>query len=352
MIAAAFFFLAALQDPSPADLARTFLYGTDPESARAREGLASRGPAAIPALIAARKPGANRAEALDDLLFDLKAAAAGDAGRPLFEKLRKFKLSVDMQNAPSTAVLDYLREIGGLNLALDPGLPAEPTAITLILADVPFRRALEGLCAKAGLDYDYRCGVLLLSTPGRLWAPTIEPRKVPLTEEEKKKARAWIAELGADSPKTRDQAAAELRKLGPETVPLLGAAARVTDAETAARAKDLVAELTFRPGRWSRLPDQAAWRSQKLEGADLEIARRLDTTKIHLAFEGVKPEDILGFIREFTELKIEGPAKRSEREVTLKVSDLPVGQCLELLLLPLGLDLRIEKGAIQILERK
>ena len=66
----------------------------------------------------------------------------------------------------------------------------------------------------------------------------------------------------------------------------------------------------------------------------------------------MKPEDILGFIREFTELKIEGPAKRSEREVTLKVSDLPVGQCLELLLLPLGLDLRIEKGAIQILERK
>ncbi len=352
MIAAAFLLLAALQDPSPADLARTFLYGTDPESARAREGLASRGPAAIPALIAARKPGANRAEALDDLLFDLKAAAAGDSGRSLFEKLRKFKLSVDMQSAPPSAILDYFREIGGLNLVLDPGLSAELAAVDLILADVPFRKAIEGLCARAKLDYDFRCGVLLLAAPERLWTAGAEPRKTPLTAEETKKARGWIVDLGSESPKARDQAAAELRKLGPETVPLLGEAARVTDAETAARAKDLVAELTSRPGRWSRLPDQAAWRSQKLEGADLEIARRLDTTKIHLAFEGVKPEDILGFIREFTELKIEGPAKRSEREVTLKVSDLPVGQCLELLLLPLGLDLRIEKGAVQILERK
>lgn len=352
MIAAAFFLLAALQDPSPATLVRTFLDGTDPESARAREMLASRGPVAIPALIAARTPGTKRAEALDDLLFDLKAAAAGDAGRPLFDTLRKTRVTVDMQSAPPSAILDYFREISGMNLVLDPGLAAELPGVDLILADVPFRKALEGLCARTKLDYDFRCGVLLLAVPERLWTAAKEPRTTPLTEAETKNARAWIADLGSESPKTRDLAVAELRKLGPETVPLLREASRLPDAETAARAKELVAELTPRPGRWTRLPDQAAWRSQKLEGADFEIARKLDTTKIHLAFEASKPDDILAFIRDFTELKIEWRVKSPDREVTIKLRDLPVGRCLELLLLPLGFDLRIEKGAVQVLERK
>lgn len=351
MFVVALFLIASLQDPSPAELTRTFLGGGPDESAAARGALLALGPRAIPPLIAARKSGTKRPEALDELLFDLKAATAGDGGRPLFEKLRKARVTVDMQNAPPTAVLDYFREIGELNLVLDPGFGGEPIDVTLTLADVPFRKALEGLCARAGLDFDFRCGVLLLSAPERLWAPTVEPRKTPLTEDEAKRARAWIIDLGADSPKTRDQAAAELRKLGPETVPLLREAAKHPDAETAARAKELVAELTPRPGRWSRLPDQAAWRSQKLEGADSGIARKLDTSKVDLAFESVKPEDILGFIRDFTELKIEWKAKPPLREITIKVHDLPAGRCLELLALPLGLDVRIEKGAVQVVDR-
>jgi len=351
-ISAALLLLLASQDPSASDLVRTFLDGGDAESARARQSLVALGHPAIPALVSARKAGLRRAGALDDLLFDLKSSASGDSGRPYFDLLRSQKVSVDMQQAPAAAVLDYFREIATINLLLDPGYDGAPAEVTVTLTDVPLRKAIEGLCEKAGLDYDVRCGVLLLARPERLWAAGKEVPKTPLTDEETKRARAGIAELGSDSPKARDQATAELRKLGPETVPLLREAARHPDPETAGRARALIAELTPRPGRWIRLPDRAAWREQKLGAADFELARALDVKKLDLAFEGTKPDDILAFIRDFTGLKIEWKTKVSEKELTVKVRDLPLGRALELILLPLGFDLRIEKGVLEIVDRR
>jgi hypothetical protein len=337
--------------PSPSDWVRSFAQGTDAEGSAARKKVLALGPRAIPLLRESRTR-ARRPEALDDLVFEIKTEAGGEQGRPLFDRLAQGRVTVDMQKAPSTAVVDYFREILEVNLVLDPGFRREIPEVTLLLSDVPFRRALDTLCLRGGLDYDFRCGVIFVAEPGRLWAPPRPEPPKPLSLERMKAARTLIAELGSDAPTARDRALSELRKLGTDTVPLLREAARQSDAEVAARAKELLGELAPVPPRWGAIPEAGAWRSGNLQGADLEIARKLDRMKIDLAFENSKVEDVLGFIREFSRLKIQLKSPPPGDPVTLKVRDLPMGRCLELLLLPLGLDLRIDQGAIEVLERK
>jgi hypothetical protein len=347
--AALLFALLSPQEPALSE----FLDGTDAESAIARRTLVTRGVAALPALARARgRKNLKREEALNDLLFEIKTTAAGQAGGPLFDTLGKVLVTVDMQNAPASAVLDYLREIVKVNLAEDLGVPRDPPEVTLLVSNVPFRKALDALCARTGLDYDVRCGAIILATPERLWAtPKAEPPPA-LSEEQAKAARALIADFGSESPTARDHAEAEIRKLGAGAVPLLKEAAGRSDAELAARAKGLLWELTPLARRWSAIPEAAAWRSQKLDRADREVARKLDRMKIDLVFENSKIADILDLVRDFSELKIEVRAPPPAREVTFKFKDLPLGQVLELLILPLGLDVRIANGAIEIVERK
>ena len=137
-------------------------------------------------------------------------------------------------------------------------------------------------------------------------------------------------------------------KLGAAAVPFLREAGGESDPEIAARSKELLWELTPLTRRWSAIPETAAWRSQKLEGADLEIARRLDQMRFDLTFENAKFDDILAFVRDFSSFKIEVKAPPPAHEITFKVKDLLLSQCLDLLVLPLGLDLRIEGGAIHM----
>ena len=104
--------------------------------------------------------------------------------------------------------------------------------------------------------------------------------------------------------------------------------------------------------RWLRLPEAGAWRFQKVDGNALAISRKLEVMLFDLAFFSSKPEDILSFLRDITGLRIEMNATFPEVEASIQVVDLPAGQCLELLLLPLGLDFRIGNGGIEVFERK
>ncbi|HXX93723.1 MAG TPA: hypothetical protein VEN81_08815, partial [Planctomycetota bacterium] len=216
--------LSFLVQNDPSDAVRRFVYGTGAEHERAREEVAALGSRAIPLLLELR-PRVLRPEALDALVFRIKVDSAGEKGRPFFEKLTKARITVDMQNAPPTAILDYFREMLGFNLVLDPGLDRELPELSLTLADAPFRTVLETLTSRTGLDYDVRSGVLFLAEPKRLWATGPAPIPRPLTEAQTLRARELLAELGSDSPKARDQATGELRKLGPEVAPLLKEAA-------------------------------------------------------------------------------------------------------------------------------
>ncbi len=334
------------------ELIRIFRGADEVAATRARKALAGRGDQALLPLAQtrARLKDSSRNEALADLAFQLKSAIQPKEAESTFEKLGTLKMSIDMQDAPVSAVLDYLREISGLNIVLDPAPRRDPAAVSLRKADVPVRRVLDDLFLQSGLDYDQRFGVLFLAAPERLWPAAKKEPSGPPSEEDKKRAREHVAALGAESPEKRDQAAAELRKLGRGVVPLLEEAAESKDAEVAARAAALLDEIRRPPRTWGSIPLAGHWRSQELASLGAAASRKLQTMKIDLAFEDTSPADMLEFIREFTDLKITGG--RWAGPITFKVKDLTLGDVLELLTLPHGLDIKIEAGGLEIFQSK
>jgi hypothetical protein len=69
---------------------------------------------------------------------------------PTADKLRRIRVTVDMQNSPMSAICDYLREIAGL--AFRPELPLDIEPITLKVQDLPLTHLLELLTLPYGRD--------------------------------------------------------------------------------------------------------------------------------------------------------------------------------------------------------
>ncbi len=165
-------------------------------------------------------------------------------------------------------------------------------------------------------------------------------------------ARKRVARLSSEEVAEREAATAGLRKLGPAAIPILEEGAKGADAEAAAGCRSLLGELRPKPPARGALPAAARWREQKLEGADLKVADALRQRRLDLAFEGSELIDILAFIRDFTEIRFSGGGSLPRTPVTFKVKDLALGEILELMTLPYGLDARIENGQVTIFERK
>ena len=86
---------------------------------------------------------------------------------------------------------------------------------------------------------------------------------------------------------------------------------------------------------------------------DTPIVGKLTAMKIDMAFEHSKVKDIVAFIHDFTDLNVRFKidARRDQR-IYLKVADLELGSVLELLTIPLGWDVKIQRGELIILEAK
>jgi hypothetical protein len=344
------------QETPAGELVRRFLEGTDPESAQAKKDLRARGAAVLPDLVHARlkHPETRRIEPLRELILELKEAAASDPGKLLLKKLREIRITIDMQKAPLTAIVDYLREISSVNFVIDPGMrDPEVDELSFKIQNVTLATCLDRLLEQAHLDFDVRSGVVLVAPEGRLWAPPPAPATpiAPLSEEEGKAVRALIARLGSDSPEDRDRASSELQKLGLPVLPILEETAKGGDPEVAGRCRSLIEELC--PWRSQRsIPRVSEWRRLKDQANATAVVRKLESMKIDLAFENTKREDILSFVQDFSGLKIVVKGKFPAGNVTIKVKDLALGDVLELFTLPLGWDVRIVDDVVELLERK
>ncbi len=156
------------------DLSRTidaFLNGKEEESARARQRLVERSADALGALVDARfnRPPSIRPDALAALILELKEKRAGERGAAIFASIKKARITADMQNAPLSAVADYIREISAVTLYIDPALKPDEFVINLKVADLPLHRAFDLLGFATPIEYDVRYGVLFLGTPERLF---------------------------------------------------------------------------------------------------------------------------------------------------------------------------------------
>lgn len=337
------------ESPTTEDLIRKALDGDDD----AVKALRAKGPSILRALADARlKAGETKGSgAVADLAFELKKAAAPEAAE-LLDKLGAIRVTVDFGNAPLADVLEYLREVSGLPLVTDDDHVTLDAAVSIKLTDVPLRRLLDAVGLAAGFEADARYGVWLLSAPERLWGAPKPERPAPLGEEEVAAAKRAIQQLGAESIEEREKAAAALAKLGRAAAPLLEEHAKSADKEVAARCRDLADRLN--PKRVAgTLPAAAAWRSQKFDkDEDKAAAKKLATMKMDMSFDEAKLEDIAAFIRDFSGLNllIERGVERTAKR--FKVHDLTLGQALELLALPRGLDVKIDGGVIVIYEVK
>ena len=148
-----------------------FLDGKDEESALARRALVQLGPAALGPLVDARFNGTPsiRPDALGALILELKEQRAGEAGAAIFRKLKEIRITIDMQNAPLSAVVDYLREITGLNINVDPTVEADDRFLSLKVTNVPLHRALDLMGFITPIEYDVRYGLLFIGAPERLF---------------------------------------------------------------------------------------------------------------------------------------------------------------------------------------
>jgi hypothetical protein len=333
--------------PSLDELLQAALDGKE----EALKELRSRGPAILRPLADARhKAGEAGSGAVADLMFELKKSAASADGAVLLGKLDAIRITVDLAGAPFDAAFDYFREITGIDFVTDPGAVAGPAAVTLKLADVPLRRVLDVISLTHGVELDARFGVILVSKPERLWAaPRAEAAPAPLTEAQTKAAREAIAGLGRESMDDREKSAAALRALGRAVIPLLQEHAKNADKEVASRCKDLIDALS--PRLAGTLPLAAAWRSQKVAKEDEAIAKKLATMKLDINFAEAELADVVAFLRDFSGLNFL-VAKGVEAKVSLKLNDQPLGNALELMTLPVGLDVKIDGGVVVIFEPK
>lgn len=334
------------KEPALADLIRKALEGDD-ESIKA---LRTRGPGILRPLSEARLAAGETkgSGAVADLVLELKKELQPDSAA-LLGQLDRIQITADFANASVASVLDYLQEVTGMTMVLDP--VASPEAVSFKLNNVSVRRLCDAMSLLAKVEVDVRFGVIFVSTPDRLWGMTREPAPVaPLTDAQVKAARRLIQALGGESLEDRDKAVAELLKLGRAVIPVLEAQAKNGDKEIASRCKAIVEQLSPKPGAGS-LPMAATFRTQKLAKDDEAVRANLERRKLDLNFEGTKLGDIAGFIRDFASLNII-VEKGLEPEITVKAANLPLSQILELIALPRGLDVKIENGVIVIFEVK
>lgn len=168
-LAVAFLLAAFAQEPPTSELVADFLKGSAP----AREALLH--------LLEARrlKPDQPRAAELDILVFDLQEAAADERGKAVFRKLRDVRITIEMKNAPVSAILDYLREVSELDLWIDPAFDANKATQTLALRDTPLKDVLRVVCARSGADFDLDFTELRMVFEGKL---PREPRTVKIKD--------------------------------------------------------------------------------------------------------------------------------------------------------------------------
>ena len=100
-------------------------------------------------------------------------AGPGDGASPAelaaFAKLDTMKISLDFEDTPMPAVLQFLRQTSGINLVVDPEVRRDggldERRISLQVSELPLRSALSLVLEFGNLAARWRHGVLFITTP-------------------------------------------------------------------------------------------------------------------------------------------------------------------------------------------
>jgi len=342
--------------PTPEERVRSFLEGSPEDSEKAREQILAEGSAMLPWLVKARFQDRvhDRSEALRETIFTLKIGLTSDADRAAQFRRLSQQVSLQMDEMSLENALSLLRTVSGLNLVTDPLVLATSASrpISLSLRNTLLRTVLDALGDRTGLDYDFRYGVFFLSTPDRLWSFPKRKPLFPLSGELERSARSWVERLGADAISDREAATNELRKAGPAVLPLLEEGVQGGDAEIRARCEALVREL--RPLDWaSPIPLKNRWQDQKIAGSSKAVVDRIRSDKLGpVDFLDVPFTVLVDSVRDIHELNITVSGEvPGDLTLSFTLGEMPLVHVLEIITLPLGLDVRIDDAVIVIYKR-
>jgi Flp pilus assembly secretin CpaC/tetratricopeptide (TPR) repeat protein len=108
--------------------------------------------------IAARKP--KGIQAMQDEI--------NDEDKTIIDKLHSIRITIDMQNAPLTAIVDYIREISGLNIHISGIDNPDQEMISFKVQDIVLDGALRLMLQPRNKAYMVRDGVVLITTADAL----------------------------------------------------------------------------------------------------------------------------------------------------------------------------------------
>ncbi len=109
-------------------------------------------------LIAKRKP-----KGISDIEEDIQPE-----DKEIVDKLKSIKITIDMQNAPLTAIVDYIREISGLNIHISGIDNPDQEVISFKVADIVLDGALKLMLGPRQKGYTVKDGVVLITTADAL----------------------------------------------------------------------------------------------------------------------------------------------------------------------------------------
>jgi hypothetical protein len=94
-------------------------------------------------------------------LSEMKEETA-DEDKAILEKLRSIRVTVEMQNAPMTAIVDHLREVTGLNIVAPPSNIPDGEVVTVKVKDAALDQTLRQLLEPRGKTYRVHDGVIVI----------------------------------------------------------------------------------------------------------------------------------------------------------------------------------------------
>jgi hypothetical protein len=334
-----FLLQAAAPQRSIDDAVAAFAKGDD----KAREDILKTGIASILPLRRVRK---EAPEKIDGLIYEIKTQVEDKPSKQVLDTLEAAR-SIELGQVPFEAAVDDLSR--DLTLTFDPMLFRTHGGknVTLTLKNRPRRDILDSICSQLNLDYGFFYGVVLIAEPARLW-PVVPPvfRDTPLTAEESDRAAKLIERLSHDDFQEREQAQAELKKLGKGTIPLLEKGSSVEDAERRARCLALVRTFTAPPAPATFHRPAAA--QQKLAEADEALRKRLSEDAVSFKVQDIVLDGAMRLLLQPREIPFQLAGALRNPRVTLDLQNLTAWAVISVATHSCGADFLIQNGQVVI----
>lgn len=135
--------------------------------------------------------------------------------REIAAKLKRIRITIDMQDAPLTAIIDYLSEITGLTFRIDRRAIKNPEGETLSFkaTDIVLDGALRLMLGPGNRRYVVRGGTVIV-TEGEGPSVVPEGRRPVRNPDRRAPSAPLVRSLASDEVSDREEAQAALRRLG------------------------------------------------------------------------------------------------------------------------------------------